>query len=80
MAKTRVLFVVHGLWRAGAETQLVALVNGLPAEQFEKNILSYRPGDDLKDDVNTGEVEVFEFRRKRRLDFGSREGHQPDYR
>ena len=70
MARLRVLFIVHGFWRGGAETQLVDLVNRLPAEQFEKHIFSYRPGGDLKDDVNCDEVNVFEFRRKRRLDFG----------
>ena len=70
MARLRVLFIVHGLWRGGAETQLVDLVNGLPAEKFEKYILSYRPGDDLKDDVDNGEVKSFELHRKRTLDFG----------
>ena len=70
MAKTRVLFVVHGLWRAGAETQLVDLVNRLPTEKFEKYILSYRRGDNLKDDVNAGEVKLFQLRKKGRLDFG----------
>jgi glycosyltransferase involved in cell wall biosynthesis len=48
----------------------VALVNGLPADQFEKFILSYRSGDGLKNDVNIGEVKAFELRRKRRLDIG----------
>jgi glycosyltransferase involved in cell wall biosynthesis len=70
MAKPRVLFIVHALRHAGAETQLVALVNGLPADQFEKFILSYRSGDGLKNDVNIGEVKAFELRRKRRLDIG----------
>ena len=70
MARLRVLFIVHGLWRGGAETQLVELVNSLPAEQFEKHILSYRIGDGLKDDIDSGEVKTFELRRRRRLDFG----------
>ena len=70
MAELRVLFIVHGLWRGGAETQLVKLVNSLPAEQFEKYIFSYRPGDDLKEDINSGEVKIFKHHRKGRLDLG----------
>ena len=70
MARLRVLFIVHGLWRGGAETQLVDLVNRLPDERFEKYILSYRAGDNLKDDVNTGEIRLFKLRKKGRFDFG----------
>jgi len=68
MARLKVLFVIHGLWRGGAEKQLVDLVNRLPAEQFEKFIFSYRHGDNLKDDVNTGEVKLFNVSKKGRLD------------
>jgi len=67
MAKLRVLFVVHGLWRGGAETQLVKLVNNLPAEQFDKSVFSYRAGDDLNEDISS-DVEVFKYRRRGRLD------------
>ena len=68
MARVRVLFVVHGLWRAGAETQLVKLVNCLPAEKFEKHIVSYRQGDDLKEDIDAREVSVHQLDRRWRFD------------
>ena len=70
MHKRSVLFIVHGLWRGGAETQLVDLVNRLPAERFHKSIFSYRQGDDLKDDVRTDEVTLFKATKKSRLDLG----------
>jgi len=69
MARRKALFVVPVLQRAGAENQLVVLVNGLPADQFEKHLLSYRPGDDLRDDVDTSEIGLHDLRRKGRLDF-----------
>ena len=69
MPKRRVLFLVPILQRAGAETQLAVLVNRLPGESFEKHILSYRPGDDLKDDLDASEVTIHELHRKGRLDF-----------
>jgi len=48
----------------------VDLVNRLPAERFEKFIVSYRAGDNLEDDVNTDEVRLFKFQKKGRLDRG----------
>jgi len=69
MPKRSVLFIVPILQRAGAENQLVILLNRLPAEKFDKYLLSYRPGDDLKADVDTSEIEIYELRRKGRLDF-----------
>ena len=69
MPRRKVLFIVPLLQRAGAENQLVILLNRLPAEQFDKYLLSYRPGDDLKEDVNTREIGMYELRRKGRLDF-----------
>jgi glycosyltransferase involved in cell wall biosynthesis len=68
MAKTRVLFVVPLLRRAGAETQVVTLANRLPGDRFEKYLLSYRPGDDLKDDVSLENVHLHELERRGRLD------------
>lgn len=69
MPKRKLLCIVPVLRRAGAENQLVILLNRLPAEKFDKYLLSYRPGDDLKADVDTGEIGVYELRRKGRLDF-----------
>jgi len=68
MPRRRVLFIVPLLCRAGAETQLVVLVNRLSNESFDKHLLSYRPGDDLKDDIDLSEVSVHELQRKGRLD------------
>ena len=69
MLKRKVLFIVPVLRRAGAENQLVLLLNRLPVEQFDRFLLSYRPGDDLKEDVNTSEIGIYELRQKGRLDF-----------
>jgi glycosyltransferase involved in cell wall biosynthesis len=69
MPGQRVLFVVPRLLRAGAETQLVVLANRLSAEVFDKHVLSYRPGDDLKDELDADEVTLHELQRKGRLDF-----------
>jgi len=68
-SKRRVLFLVPLLRRAGAETQLVDLVNRLPSDEFEKHLLSYRSGDDLKSDIDPS-VTFHELERKARLDFG----------
>jgi len=38
----------------------MALVNGLPGSQFEKHLLTYRPGDDLREDTHTSEVKLHE--------------------
>ncbi len=69
MSRCRILFVVPQLFRAGAETQLVVLVNRLSAETFDKHLLSYRAGDDLKDDINAEEVTLHLMQRESRLDF-----------
>jgi glycosyltransferase involved in cell wall biosynthesis len=68
MARRRILFLVPQLFRAGAETQLVVLVNRLSADKFDKHLLSYRPGDDLKDDLSTDQVTFHALQRKSRLD------------
>ena len=64
----RILFLGPLLRRAGAETQLVDLVNRLPSDDFEKHLLSYRPGDGLKSDIHPS-VTLHELERKGRLDF-----------
>jgi glycosyltransferase involved in cell wall biosynthesis len=68
MSKQKVLFIVPVLRRAGAESQLVTLVNRLPGNQFEKHLLSYRPGDDLSSDVNATDVKRHQLHRKNKLD------------
>jgi glycosyltransferase involved in cell wall biosynthesis len=66
--KRKILFIVPALRRAGAESQLMALVNGLPGSQFEKHLLTYRPGDDLRSELNTSEVRLHELVGKRKLE------------
>lgn len=68
MPDGKVLFVVPALRRAGAECQLVTLVNGLSGDQFEKHLLSYRSGDDLNQDVDTDNVMLHRLQRRHKLD------------
>jgi glycosyltransferase involved in cell wall biosynthesis len=69
VAKPRVLFIAPALRRAGAESQLVSLVNRLPNDRLDKVLLSYSPGDDLRDEVDAANVKVYELSRKGKLDF-----------
>lgn len=52
----KVLFIVPSLMRAGAETQLIDLINGLPKEEFGKYLLSFESGLDQLSRVNQNEV------------------------
>jgi len=69
VARNRILFVVPALRRAGAESQLLTLVNGLQSEKFEKHVVSYLPGDDLVSDF-CSDVHVHECFRRRKFDPG----------
>jgi len=69
MAKRRVLFVVPSLRRAGAENQVVQLVNGLPHDKFEKHLLFYLPDDELQASVDADHVSIHHFIRSRKVDF-----------
>jgi len=68
MAKRRTLFIVPSLRRAGAENQVVQLVNGLPDDVFEKHLLSYLPGDELLANLDTDQVAYHRVRRKAKID------------
>lgn len=68
MDKQRTLFVVPSLRRAGAEIQIIQLVNGLSGDLFEKHLLSYLPDDDLRECINAESVNYHKARRKRKLD------------
>jgi glycosyltransferase involved in cell wall biosynthesis len=69
MSKRRVLFVVPSLRRAGAENQVVQLVNGLPNDKFEKHLLYYLPDDELQASVDAEHVSIHHFIRSRKVDF-----------
>lgn len=64
----KVLFVLPSLLRAGAETQVVNLVNGLDPACFEKYLVTFERQMDQKDRIDTENVRFFPFLRKRRLD------------
>ncbi len=68
MVKHRTLFIVPTLRRAGAENQVVQLVNGLSNDVFEKHLLSYSPGDELLADVDTEQVTYHRLRRTAKVD------------
>jgi len=69
MTNKRVLFIVPSLRRAGAENQIVQLVNGLSTDKFEKHLLTYLPDDALRTSVATESVTYHKLDRKGRLDF-----------
>ena len=68
MAKQRVLFIVPSLRRAGAEVQIVQLVNGLPEDRFEKHLVCYLEDEGLRDEVQTNSVHYYQFQRARKID------------
>lgn len=64
-----VLFIVPSLRRAGAETQVVNLANGLDPTNFEKHLLIFEEADQL-DRVDQKTVRFHQARRtRRRMDF-----------
>lgn len=64
-----VLFIVPSLRRAGAETQVVNLVNGMNPVDFEKHLLIFEEADQLNR-VDQKSVQFHQARRtRRRLDF-----------
>lgn len=69
VAKCRTLFIVPSLRRAGAENQVVQLVNGLSDGVFEKHLLSYLPGDELLANLDHEQVTYHSVRRTAKIDF-----------
>jgi len=68
--RLRILFIVPSLARAGAERQLVDLVNDLSSEQFEKHLLSFGTDTSLSDLVDTNSVALHLERKEGKLDLG----------
>jgi glycosyltransferase involved in cell wall biosynthesis len=67
--RIRVLFIVQSLRRAGAETQLVNLVNGLDPKDFDKHLLVFEKQVDQLDRVDRETVRFHQtLRTRRRLD------------
>ena len=64
------LFIVPSLKRAGAESQLVDLVNRLDSERFSKTIVVLEDNLDQIDKVEKDSVEVVCIPKRSRIDFG----------
>lgn len=62
------LFVVPSLRRAGAETQVVDLVNGLDNSKFKKTLVAFESGLDLLERLDTNETSFHHFLRKHKYD------------
>ena len=63
------LFIVPTLRRAGAETQVIDLVNGLSNEVFDKSLLSFGANVDQLDRVDAENVEFFHVPQQSKFDF-----------
>lgn len=66
----RVLFIVPSLVRAGAETQVVDLANGLDPSLFEKHLFTFSENLDQAEQLKRDEVVHYNFPRRYRLDVG----------
>ncbi len=63
-----VLFVVPSLRRAGAETQVVELINRLNPERMQKHLVSFQPELDLLDEVDAQQVTFHHLQRRGKFD------------
>jgi glycosyltransferase involved in cell wall biosynthesis len=68
--RIRALFIVPSLGRAGAETQVVDLVNNLDPERFEKHLVTFESNLDQLPRVNTQEVTHHYTCRRSKFDLG----------
>jgi len=66
--RTHVLFIVPTLRRAGAETQLVDLVNGLPNDRYTKTMVVFEDNVDQLDRVDPSNVDFRHIVRQRKID------------
>ena len=65
----RILFIIPGLGRGGAETQLVDLINHLDHDRFDIRLASFTPYLDQLDRLNIDSDRFFHLLRKKKLDF-----------
>lgn len=54
MEKKKILFVIHRLDAGGAEKSLVSLLNSLPLEKFEVDLLALDPTGIFRDNLPDG--------------------------
>lgn len=66
--KLKILCVVHSLIRAGAETQLVNLINGFDVEQMQKYLFTYESCLDQIGDVDQRNVTCINVARRHKYD------------
>lgn len=64
----KTLFIVPSLHRAGAEIQLVDLVNGLSNQHFKKYLFTFERNLDQKNRLDTDQVEFFTLPRRSKFD------------
>lgn len=62
------LFIVPSLIRAGAETQLVDLVNGLSNQQFEKHLFTFENNLDQKERLDLDNITLYNQPRRFKFD------------
>ncbi len=68
MSRKKLLFIVHSLRRAGAQTQLVDLVNNLSNERYEKHLFTIEPQMDLLDRLDQDNVRLYNKQRRFKYD------------
>jgi glycosyltransferase involved in cell wall biosynthesis len=68
--RTRILYVINDLARAGAETQLVTLACALPAERYEARITLLKERNDFADVLVRAGIPVVALHRTRPFDLG----------
>ena len=68
--RTRVLYVINDLARAGAETQLVRLACALPVERYEARIVLLKERDDFADELARAGIAVVALHRRGPADLG----------
>ncbi|MFZ7126474.1 MAG: glycosyltransferase [Desulfobacterales bacterium] len=64
----KALFVVPSLKRAGAESQVVSLVNALDAENFDPHVFIFDRQLDLKQSLDHSKVRLHQARKKSKID------------
>jgi len=67
--KANILFIIPALGRAGAETQLVDLINCLGDKSFEKFLVVFDKNIDQIDRVNINRDRFFHVPRAKKADF-----------
>ena len=67
--KTKILFIVPSLMRAGAETQVVDLLNSLDNNKFDKYLITFLENNEQYYRVNNDKIKFYNKPRKHKLDF-----------